>query len=186
MPITAANNLNKRSDKYAYMIAITIALGLMVNFALISVGKQQIGQIEVIRNEMNTSAISDANLKDLSQYVSQNQSDIKTIFNVFPNPNNESIIIALEALEALIGRYDEEAKISFSSKTTLKKNSESYIPLQISLNLARSQLISLLRDIERLPYIIEVTSINLNMERDPHNQVVIGASLYVDDLPIQP
>jgi Tfp pilus assembly protein PilO len=176
---SAITNLGRRIDRYLIAIAISIVFGIILTFIFYSLSRQEIKKIAVVKQEIATHNVSEENLLALNNFVNQNAVKIDTIFSVFPSESE--IIPVLEEIEATVMQYDPAARVGFTAEQPSKPAGELQIPLRISLHSSISDLISLLRAIEKLPFIVEVISVELNTVDPANIQSIILARLYVND-----
>ncbi len=106
---------------------------------------------------------------------------VQLVLAVFPD--SEGVLGVLQELEALVESVDPQGVVSFTSTVPVKVENELSIPMQLQLNTNSFEAIELMRRLERLPYVISVDTIDLDLLggiSEPA-QVTIGVHLYVND-----
>ena len=176
---SAAQNLLKKSDRRLMLIAVVLVFGLLLSIVLYMLSKQQAKDTAIIQKEIQTISVSDQNLASLNQFVDLNSSQIDKIFAVFPKDTD--IISVLETIESKIKQYDEDGSVNISSPNAAKKHGEMQITLQINLNGSIYDLTRLMRELEKLPFILKFSSIDINSLGGDQSAISIGTTLYVDD-----
>lgn len=178
-PQSAAAHLEHRTDKHLMVIIILLVVGIVVWFVLYSLGKQQISELKLTQQEIETTFVSDQNLNLINQFVDANSLTLLKVNDFFPNETN--IIQTLESIEAIVKTYDDQATVKISSTQPVPKDDQLHIPLTINLNTSLEGLTRLLREIEKLPLILEINSTNLLHTSENALQITLGINLYVDD-----
>lgn len=178
-PQSAAAHLEHRTDKYLMIIIILLVISLVIWFLLYTLGKQQISELKLSQQEIETTFVSDQNLNLINQFVDTNSLTLLKVNDFFPNEGN--IIQTLESIEAIVKTYDDKASVKISSAQPVPKDDQLHIPLTLNMNTSLEGLTRLLREIEKLPLILEINSINLLHTSENALQITIGINLYVDD-----
>jgi Tfp pilus assembly protein PilO len=178
-PQSAAAHLEHRTDKYLMVIIILLVVSIVVWFVLYSLGKQQISELKLTQQEIESTFVSDQNLNLINQFVDANSLTLLKVNDFFPNEAN--IIQTLESIEAIVKTYDDQATVKISSTQPVPKDDQLQIPLIINLNTSLEGLTRLLREIEKLPLILEINSTNLLHTSENALQITLGINLYVDD-----
>lgn len=182
--ISAATNLQKKTDHHLMAIAIVLVLGLVLWFIFYSIASQQLAEIALIRQEIEATHVSDQQLNSLGNLIDANVTTIESMDQFFPTETN--IIATFEVIENLIKKYDPQAVINIPSETPTKKNEQLQIPLQIRLTITLESFTRLLREIEKLPLLFQINSLSINHSGTNALQINLGTSLYVDEPFLQP
>lgn len=181
---SASVNLQKKTDRHIMVIATTLILGLVLWLIFYTLSKQQLAEIELTRQEIESTHVSDQQLITLGQLVDNNAEVIQKMFEYFPN--EENIIDTFEIIEMISKKYDPQAIVNIPSETPTKKGDQLQIPLEIKLNTTIESLTKLLREFEQLPLFIEINSMNITHTDTNVSQISLGVSLYVDEPFVQP
>jgi Tfp pilus assembly protein PilO len=176
---SAAENLQKKTDHHMMIIAIFLALSMVVWFIIFSLGRSQLDQLDLINKEIKTTFVSDQNLNQLNQFVDANSNTLNRVNQFFPNETN--IIETLESIETIVKKYDEGGVVNIVSIQAVPKEGQLHIPLTIVASSSLESLTKLLRELEKLPLILEISSVDLIHTSASALQINLGVNLYVDD-----
>lgn len=181
--VSAAANLAKKTERFMLSVAAILVLSIFISGVLFWLSKNQTSDIGVIQEELHTYALSETNTTELNQFVDANIDTIAAIEEVFPT--NDTIVPVLKNIEAVVLKYDSQAIVGFIDSVPTKKNNELQIPMSINLTSDINTAFMLLRELEKLPLVLEVTNLNIT-NRQSIPIIDIKAVLYVNDPFISP
>jgi hypothetical protein len=111
--------------------------------------------------------------------VSDHAQEIERINDVFPNET--TIDIVYQNILTLAKKTDSGSTLSFNSLVPAKQNNQTMLPMTLDLRAPHYEVINLLTELERLPYIIEIISIELTNPASLDGHATIQFRLYVDE-----
>lgn len=163
-----------------------IGLGILATGILIAVGltfttSRQLKQIATLNIEAETGAASFTNSQKVSDLIEANPQKLDQLLKVFPSET--TIVDFLQTIETLVRETDPEASVKFSALTPVKVDNQLTIPFTIRLKTTPIDTITLLQKIERLPYIIEIISLDAHSPQGVGSvgDVTISAKVYAKD-----
>lgn len=179
--ITAANTLNQKANRLILATATLIGAGCIIIIVLFVLTNNLLKKHQTLVQQKISTQESVSGTESLIGYVSKNLDSLKLILDIFPD--ELTIIETVQILESLVQTYDANAKVKFSSLTPVAKNNQLYIPLQLNLHTTPYNSINLLRQLERLPYVVEVTNYETKVPSAASSaaEINLGVVLYVQD-----
>lgn len=121
------------------------------------------------------------NKSELYKFLGINEEGIQQIHSALPN--EDTIADFVSTIEDLLSLSEIEGDFHFSAIVPSKANNQLSIPFLIKMNTTIPKFLSFMRQLEKMPYIIQVTSVNINTPQGIGGGVEasIGATIYVQD-----
>lgn len=115
----------------------------------------------------------------LSEDYQKISSHVDTVNNFFPT--TESISVFIDAMERLAAKNNLTQTFRFETSTPQPTDDAglSGIPFNVVLMGAQSQFIGYLADIEMMPYLTKIESLNISSQPDGSGQMNIRGLLYI-------
>lgn len=178
---SAAANLSRLSQRLFNFSLGIIASVIGISLVFLLMAQQQVKRIKTLENELQSVSESQLSTAGLQQFILDNQETINELQQVFPA--QDTIINFLSLTEAMVHTLDPKGTVKFSALTPTKVNDELYIPLILTFRANPSQTMQFLKQLEQLPYIIQVTTVEFKLPNSQFDQgeVVIGGKIYVQD-----
>ena len=169
----------KTPSKITLLIIIILALiGADIIFLIFAASESRTTALlknELVSLEQDKRIISSAN--EISRTYQQ---EIAVISNVFPN--EETLPTFIEKQENLLKTHTDSYSVKFNSVTPLKEQERLYLPLTLTLHTDSARLILLLTQMEKLDYMMHVTSI---VTKTPNGFTKTGECTLVTKLYVQ-
>jgi len=179
--ISAAGNLRHKSKKLVLIAVALVVVVALVNVLVLSFAFQQTKKYQVVASEKAALMASRETSGSVVDFIQKNQDVVDKLNEVFPN--EDSIIDVISATEAVIQQYDPQGVVEISAFNPSKVNNELQVPLLIKMRVSVIDLVGFLRELEKQPYVYEVTSIDMRMPEGltAKGEITIGVKLYVQD-----
>lgn len=178
VPSAAANITKKVERLLSIDIVIIILTSLIVVIATL-ISMQKIKTYRTLQQEIQTIKQSQSNTNELLTYVDQNRDIINQIQTVFPNESN--IDVAYQNILKIAQVVDSNAQLRIKANIPGLYNQKSILPMEMVLSTNTSGTLQVLRRMERLPYIVEIITLELANPFTEDGSTVINFRLYVDD-----
>ena len=174
---SAVVNISRRVERIMSVNAIILVLATLIVIITTLLSFQSIKTYHTIKQEIQTIGKSQQNTTELLDYVDQNREIVAQIESVFPTES--SIDIAYEKILDAAKKIDENATLKLKANIPGIVNQQAILPMELDLSTNASGAMNLLRIIERLPYIIEVSNIELTNPLNENGVGNIQIRLYV-------
>lgn len=140
---------------------------------------QKMKQTATAQQELSSLTALEAGTQSLQEFARQHQADLAVINTLFPN--EDDFIFAFQDLEQLVIKVDPKATVKLGASVPTKVNQQNTLPLSIHFNADQTQILNFLRQFEHLPYILEITSLEVTTPPEGGNlrDVIISVKLYV-------
>ncbi|OGV96528.1 hypothetical protein A2W24_03370 [Microgenomates group bacterium RBG_16_45_19] len=159
------------------------ALGLtaVILGLLIILTNQQVKKIALTRQELvNLSQVTEGS-QSLQDFALNHQADLAALDYVFPT--EDDFVYVLQDIEQVVSAVDPQGVVKLGASKPVIVANRQVIPLTIKLTTTPMNAIIFLRQFERLPYILEIT--NLELITSPGQtdlaEVMLTVRLYVAD-----
>lgn len=154
---------------------------MLLTGLFITLSRQQVKRIKTLENELNSLSESQLSVASLQKFIGENQAKITELEKVFPT--QDTIVEFLSVTEKLVYELDPEGTVKFGALTPTKMNDELFIPLIFTFKANSAQALEFLRKLERLPYIIQITTVEFKLPLGQFGtgEVVLGGKVYVQD-----
>lgn len=176
-----AAKLQKKARQLFIAGVIILVTGGMLVFVLTSVANQQAKKYVSLKQNAIALQQSKEDSEDLHGLANREQEGLQLIDDAFPDET--TILGVIQYLETIVQQYDEAGLVRFSGNTPVKTNNELSISLNMKFAATPSDMLEFVRQLERVPYIIEIVSLEMKSPQGISNpgQAVIGVRLYVQD-----
>lgn len=178
---SAAANLERRLNRQLLVLAVYVLIVFSIGTMLAYLSHTLSQELRTeIQQQVNTN-LSEDGAKTLQSLIRTHPETTQLLIRAIPNDTTFPELIA--TLENITKVYDPKSEIRVPSDKPVKIKSELTIPLQIKLSLSAPNFSDLLKTIEQLPYIIEVTGIDLQMPSGSGGLIncTLGVRVYVQD-----
>lgn len=178
--------MSKKISRLDMVIVVVVILTLVIVGALrlvINGGvKKYQGQIQEYVALVEQRIAS----KNIYQLAGSKVKELNTVSDTFPDES--SIIMVMQKLESLVKKYDNNGTVKFAPQAQIKVNGQLGVSLVFTFKALPTEVISFLRELEKLPHVIEVTKLDLKTPEGVSNpaEVYLGVILYVQDPFTQP
>jgi len=173
---------NEYKLKQTLLLLVGIPLGLiLLNALFLSVMMSATKTTTLLKAQLGILSQQKQLIASQAQVYSLYKDDIDTLSKVFPN--EETIADFISAFEAYLKKNSDEFSFKFSSLTPVAEQDKLFLPAIIMMKTDLPRLISFLQDVENLPYMTHIVSIqSKNDEGFTGKQVIlIGIKLYVQN-----
>lgn len=137
--------------------------------------------LETAKQEQQTAVVASEGQASLERFFNENPETIKKINEALPDQNE--IIKMIEAVESLEENLKLSKSFTFTSPVPIVDNNQYYLPFTIRVNTTGLQLITFLRQFEKLPYLTKILSLNAKTPGGLGGvyEVTITGKVYVQD-----
>ena len=175
---SAAGNIIKRIDRLLLISIALLVLTTLVVGVITMLTNQKLKSYFTKQQEIQTFLRSQENTNELLTYVETNKEIVSQIEKVFPDETN--IDIAYQDILDVSREFDQESELRLKANIPGTYNQKSILPMELITSVNSTGTSQLLRRIERLPYIIEVISVEIANPLSQDSQAKITFRLYVD------
>jgi Tfp pilus assembly protein PilO len=180
MTISAATNITKRTHRQLLISLVIVIAALITQILLAHFAWQNTSTTVADTQEQMNAHLSSDGVNAAQAFVTKNPEAAQILIDTFPNQSTFPNIIAL--LEGLVSIYDPRGQIA-PANVPKKVQNELSLPLEISFTAGLLDLTDFLLQLEQLPHVIEITSLEI---RSPQGQdesvnINIGTRVYVQD-----
>lgn len=143
----------KRETRVALVLTASLSLGLIGLF-LFSWSKQT----EIARLEQEIVAIQDqaVSVNQASTFLNTQQDTIELLNDTFPN--EATLIEFIQVIEALSVERASRHELRLSAQAPKGEGAQPYLPFTLSLSTDADNMYTLLTQLEKLPFLVEVVS----------------------------
>mgnify|MGYP001596054407 CR=1 FL=1 len=97
-------------------------------------------------------------------------------------PAEEQFIGFVKKVEEISASFTADHELQFSSSVPVKDKKYLYVPFSLKMTISQSQFVPFLRQFERIPYLTEVTNMQIRQQETSDLVfVVLGAKVYVQN-----
>jgi Tfp pilus assembly protein PilO len=169
------------SDTYTL---INIVLVVAVLFVLVGNGFYTFKMektLETAKQEKQTAEITTEGQANLERFFNDNPEMSMIINEALPDQNG--IIKMIEAVESLEEGLKLTKSFTFTSPVPIVENNQYFLPFTIRVNATGIQLITFLRQFEKLPYLTKITSLNAKTPGGLGGvyEITVTGKVYVQD-----
>jgi Tfp pilus assembly protein PilO len=140
-----------------------------------TLSNQTVKKIMVGKEELANLQTSVQNMASLQDYVKANAADLKQIDTLFPN--EDDFVYVLQDIEGVVKATDPEGSVKVGAPKPTKSQNQNTLPLSIKLKTDTNGTITFLRQFERLPYIIQISSLELKSHPESPDQLEISLTV---------
>jgi hypothetical protein len=173
-------NLSK-STKFK-ILNIVLFIGIIIVSALNIYFSNNISKSIILKKQQTINQQTNlASTQAQADFYKNNPEIIQTISNVLPNQN--SIIQVVEDIENLQKKLGIPSTFEFSSIVPTQDINNSYVSFIIKTNTTTLKAISFLRNFEKLPYLTNITSVNIKSPQGVGGpiELAISGRIYVQN-----
>lgn len=171
----------KSSDIYTLinLLLLVVIVFLMIGNGFYTLKMEK--TVETAKQEQQTAAIASEGKASLDRFFNENPETITKINEALPDQNK--IIKMIEAVESLEENLKLSKSFTFTSPIPIVDNNQHYLPFSIRVNATGLQLITFLRQFEKLPYLTKILSLNVKTPGGLGGvyEVTITGKVYVQD-----
>ena len=181
MKINSQSNINIHNPRLVnglsfFMIGLALLTPPIVYFS----AKNPMMKLTTLKQTITSTKVSDLQINQTQNFVANNQESIESIISVFPAESD--FLDFLITLETMLAVIDPGAKLTPGS-SPVKAGQQLTVPLQLQFTGTIYTLEDFFIQLERLPYIIEVTSLELKSPSGlaQPSEIVASLRVYVED-----
>jgi hypothetical protein len=152
--------IDDQGSSFKTIILISLAfMLLLVHFILLWSAGQQKKSLQVIRKQLDADRQDQNIIMAAETLNSKFAKEISIISKVFPTEQTTPNFIRV--YEELAANYALDYSIKFNSTQPVPEASNLYLPLTAIFKIKYDNLVNFLGDMEKLPYLTHITSINI-------------------------
>lgn len=178
---TNLDDIDRQARFFTLAAVIVLAITALVLGLSILFTNQQTKKVVNTRQELAGLKETAANVQSLQTYAQSNREQITKIPDLFPT--EDDFVNVLQDIETVVKKTDPQGIVKVSAAKPTKVQNQNTIPLLIHLNTNANGLINFLREFERLPYILQIVSLEMSHEQNlvDSADINIQVRLYVAD-----
>lgn len=171
-------NISKRIRRNLYIILGLLIVGLASSGVLLWLAKGSVDSGLVQTKELSTLVASEQDLQELLAVVDTEGELVQQLASIFPE-DQEAIYPVFAMIEQLILDIDSAGVLSFADLEPRQVGGQPALTMDARFLANRVELISLLRRLERLPYVIEIVRVDTQQYDEQSLLVLMEVRLYV-------
>ena len=174
-PSIKSNEIAKQTKRFAVLAVATSLLFIALSFVLVLLINNQQKQLQSIRKQISTKTTDIQSQDQTAEFIETNTQTINSFLKVLPNEN--SLVDFVDAVESLSNSTTSSSSLEFSALAPTGSDIAKYIPFVITLSTNMPNFYQYLNQLERLPYIIEISSIEsqlINSQTDSWNFTIVA------------
>jgi Tfp pilus assembly protein PilO len=177
-------NASQFDTKSKRLTLITVAILLVSTvgmFGIFSTTSWYLKKNKSLKSQRLTFQQADIASKKLQTLARDKIDQIEGINNIFPN--NENILDTIQNIETILTQFDPNSSVRIPNPNPTKNGTQLIIPLSLRFRSSVDQAMLVLSDIEQLPNVIEITSLDLKTAQGASNaaELAVSANVYVQD-----
>lgn len=178
---TATNNLRQLTRKNLKIGSLILGIGLMLGLLFMMLASGNLKNYQTSQEELSQLKVTEWQDQQLYSYIETNQEQLEVLAAVFPNQDTMPDVFM--ALESLVGNYDQQGAVQFTSSVDkpVKTVEGTFLSMKISMQISDNQIPAFFRDIERLPLLVKITDFEIQHIGEGYSDLRVGANLFVDD-----
>lgn len=176
---SASINIQKRVRRNLIVLTVIILFGISVVAVVLWLTNGKVKDRLAVQQELNALVKSEQDTQELRLVVTNELETVQKINAFFPNENEVYTVFA--QMERLMLDVDKSGVLSFADLQPRKIAGQNTLTLDARMLATREQLVLFLRKLERLPYIVEVVSVDTQQFEDNLLLVIMEVRLYVAD-----
>jgi hypothetical protein len=148
-----------KKDRSVLWLTTGIVLIVFVNCLFLLLASSSAKAVRLLEEQV-TQLEEEARIVRASEQLYQDyQDEVRIVSDVFPT--EATIPQFIQSLEGLIRPYSESYAVRFNSLTPLTEQERLFLLLTITVHTDLTRLIGLLEELETLPYMTHITSMNV-------------------------
>lgn len=174
-------HLKQQAKIFTFASVILLSLTAVMVIFSITLTNQQTKKITTTRQELASLKDAALSVQSLQTFAQSKQEDLTKISNLFPN--EDDFVYVLQDIETLVKNTDPQGSVKVSAAKPTKAQNLNTIPLTIHLVANPNSAVTFLREFERLPYILQITNLELTNSQDLLTgfNMILTVRLYVAD-----
>jgi predicted PurR-regulated permease PerM len=149
----------RKSDRSVLWISLVTILVVFVNSLFLLLSTSTSKAIRLLEGQVTQLKQEERIVKASEQLYEDYQDEIQIVSSVFPN--EVTIPQFIQSLEGLIRPYSDSYAVRFNSLTPLAEQERLFLILTITMHTDLARLYDLLEQLETLPYMTHITSMNV-------------------------
>lgn len=160
---------------------VLVAILSLTTFVLLILIVNKTKQLTLIQTQLSAKTQDYVAISNASEYLNSNLSEQEIILNALPDESK--LIDFVNTIELLSSNYSTKHTLEFSALAPTKIGNNQYIPTMIVISTDPNNFQLFLAGLEKLPYIIEVTSIQSSVISADENiwEYKIASRVYVQN-----
>ncbi len=173
--------LAQKNKKLLLQGGLVMIVLIVVNWFVLSIVGRQ-------KNQLIESKRTIARLKEENTSIAQTLAFLSSNTEVFTQlsrsvPDEERFLHFVTSVESIAKEYAANPSLRFGSTVPLKDKNNLYIPFSLSLTISQQQITPFLRRFERLPYITQIITVDIEKDRtaSDSSEMQVSARIYVEN-----
>lgn len=160
---------------------VLVAILSLTTFVLLILIVNKTKQLTLIQTQLSAKTQDYVAISNASEYLNSNLGEQEIILNALPDESK--LIDFVNTIELLSSNYSTKHTLEFSALAPTKIGNNQYIPTMIVISTDPNNFQLFLAGLEKLPYIIEVTSIQSSVISADENiwEYKIASRVYVQN-----
>jgi len=180
-PETTAAQIRHNTQTLIYITAVIAIILVLTNVVLMVLVGSKTKQLAQIKQQIAVKTSDDKNLQSSVDYLAQNQKQLDDIINALPNESR--LVEFIDTIESVSSENSNNSTLEFSAIAPASLAQDKYLPFVINLVTDMPNFQQYLTKLEKLPYVIEITSIQAKATDDSSKlwEFTIAARVFVQD-----
>lgn len=180
-PEPTATQIRHDTQKLIYITIVIAVILIITNMILMVLIGSKTKQLAQIKQQIAVKTSDDQNLQSSIDYLNQNQKQLEDIVNTLPNESR--LVEFIDTIESVSGENASNSSLEFSAIAPTSLAQDKYLPFVINLVTDLPNFQEYLKKIEKLPYVIEITSIQAKTTDSSGKlwEFTIAARVFVQD-----
>ena len=181
----SATEIRAKSTRNLKIIAILTLILFFLNIFLIYLSQSRIKQNKTIKEQIITTGHNSQNLEIAVEFLNTQADQMSIIKKTLPN--EAELVEFIQTIEVIAKTHATNHQLKFSVKSPQGLTGEKFIPFIIELSTNIENTLEFLKKLEKLPYIVELTSLETEKFEGSNSilKVTITSRVYVRD-PFKP
>lgn len=169
----------KQSERMNRILAWVVPpILLFIAFVLVSVNQNQVITLNRTKQDVLAQQQTAIDNENFSKYITDRPHYMQMIQAAVPN--EEMLVSFLQDMESAVREHDQEGKVVLIGTSPARSGVDLIIPVTIQLTTPMEQLPDLLTTLNKLPYLMQLTSVESN-QAEGGARHVIGFKLFVQE-----
>jgi hypothetical protein len=172
-------NLSHQARIYTLSSVVVLFVVMFIICILIMLTDEYIKKVATARQELVSLKQMSQSSRSLQNFAQSNQDNLLQIHSLFPD--EDDFVYVLQDIEKTVKTVDTNGTVKLGASKPTPSQNQNTIPINVVLNTSYANVLTFLRQFERLPYILEITNLELRSPQTLNDTVelIMTVILYV-------
>jgi len=157
-------DLTHQANLFTLLSVVVAGVTLLLVLILVMLTNEQIKKVTTARQELVSLREMTQSSSSLQSFAQTHQDHLVQIHSLFPD--EDDFIYVLQDIEKTIKAVDPNGTVKLGASKPIPSQNQKTLPLNIIVNTTYPNAVTFLRQFERLPYILEITNLELRSPSD--------------------